>query len=250
MDGLGGGDVEDRPAGVAQALAEVDLVRVDEERGVQPADLGAGLPAHEQRGGVRPVDLAHRVAGALDVAARQPDGAERRGADRGEAERRRLRRAVGAQQAGARRCGPRSGGEGGVQGGRRARPQLGVLVEQQAVAPGGAREQRAVVVRLAAPLRERDHLGAGRMRPRRLGGPVVGRVVEHEHVGRERHARALGGDRVQAALEQRPPGGVDHAVADLDGAHARRIIAAARTSATPRRPRSRRAARASPVKAP
>src|SRR5439155_1446855 len=75
VDGLGRGDVEDRPAGVAQALAEVDLVGVDEEVGVEPADPGARLAPHEQRGGVRPVDLADRVAGALHVAARQPDGA-------------------------------------------------------------------------------------------------------------------------------------------------------------------------------
>ena len=41
VDGPRGGDVEDPPAGVVEALLEVDLLRVDEEVGVQVADLSA-----------------------------------------------------------------------------------------------------------------------------------------------------------------------------------------------------------------
>ena len=51
-------DVQRAPAGVAQALAEVDLVGVDEERRIEPADLLGRLAAHEQRRRLRPVDLA------------------------------------------------------------------------------------------------------------------------------------------------------------------------------------------------
>src|SRR3712207_7072704 len=53
----------------AQALAEVDLVGVDEEPLVQPADLRGGLAADEHRRRLDPVDLACRVAGRLHVAA-------------------------------------------------------------------------------------------------------------------------------------------------------------------------------------
>ena len=60
VDGLGGGDEEGVPAGVGEALAEVALVVVDEEVGVEVADLGRRLAAHEQGARLRPVDPPRR----------------------------------------------------------------------------------------------------------------------------------------------------------------------------------------------
>ena len=73
---------------------------------------------------------------------------------------------------------------------RRAGQQLGVLVEQQRVAPARASQQLGVVQRLAAPLAERDHLVDRRVRARGLGGAVARAVVEHQHLGRERQRRS------------------------------------------------------------
>ena len=56
VDRLGGGDEEGRAAGLGQPLAEVALVVVDEEVGVEVADLGGGLAAHEQGARLGPVD--------------------------------------------------------------------------------------------------------------------------------------------------------------------------------------------------
>ena len=46
VDGLGGGNEEGVPAGVGEALAEVALVVVDEEVGIEVADLGGRLAPH------------------------------------------------------------------------------------------------------------------------------------------------------------------------------------------------------------
>ena len=62
VDRDGARHVQAAPAGVAQAPREVDLVGVDEEVGVQVADLRGGLAAHEQRRRLAPVDLARARA--------------------------------------------------------------------------------------------------------------------------------------------------------------------------------------------
>ena len=49
MDGDRTRHVQRRPAPVRQALAEVHLVGIDEEVGVEPADLLGGGPAHQHR---------------------------------------------------------------------------------------------------------------------------------------------------------------------------------------------------------
>ena len=66
VDDLGAGDVEDQPAGVAQALAEVGLVGVDEEVGVEVADLACCLAADEHRRRLHPADLAGDRPARLD----------------------------------------------------------------------------------------------------------------------------------------------------------------------------------------
>ena len=57
--------VEDSPAGVPEALAEVGLVGVDEEVGVEPADLLRRLAANQHRARLRPADRAGPIAAAL-----------------------------------------------------------------------------------------------------------------------------------------------------------------------------------------
>src|SRR5260221_14499984 len=56
MDCLCGWDEESAPVGPREALAEVALVVVDEEGGVEVADLRRRLPPHHQRARLRPVD--------------------------------------------------------------------------------------------------------------------------------------------------------------------------------------------------
>ncbi len=99
---------------------------------------------------------------------------------------------------------------------RRPGEQLGILVQQQCVSPPCASHQLGVIQRLAAPLVVRDHLIHRGMCARRLRGPVARAVVEHQHLSGERQHRSLARDRVQAAQQQLPLGGVDHAEAQLD----------------------------------
>src|SRR6185436_2289372 len=146
----------------------------------------------------------------------QEEGARERRRGRREAPRRRLLAPVGAQQPGAR-----DGCVGALQQRRvqrrgRARQQLGVLVQQQAVAPARALHQRAVVLRLAAALLAAQQLGGYRVRSLHPDGAVARGVVEHEHLRLERQRRLLARDRVEAALEQHALLGVDDAVGDLD----------------------------------
>src|SRR6266480_2200981 len=138
-------------------------------------------------------------------------------AERGwEAPRACLRAAVGAQQArsGAGRVGMLL--ERLVQGKRRARTQLGVLVEEQRISPARAAQQLGVVERLSAPLRERHHAVHSRVIAGGARGSVARVVVEHDHLRGERQRSALGGDRVQAAQQQLALAGVDDAVGQLD----------------------------------
>src|SRR5436305_10466529 len=79
---LGGWHVEDPPAGVAQSLAEVGLVGVDEEARIQEAHLLRRLPPYEHRARLGPADLAHPIAAALDgVMALQSDRGGQRPAE-------------------------------------------------------------------------------------------------------------------------------------------------------------------------
>ena len=66
-----------------------------------------------------------------------------------------------------------------VKGERRASEQLGVLVQEQRVAPASTAQQLGVVERLAAALGERDHLVHCGMGTRRLDRAVTRAVVEH-----------------------------------------------------------------------
>ena len=101
----------------------------------------------------------------------------------------------------------------------RAGLQLGVLVEQQCVAPTRATQQLGVVGRLALPLLERDHLVHGGVLARGLRRAIARAVVEHEHLGCKRKCLLLARERVQPAQHQLALGGVDDAVAQLDLAH-------------------------------
>ena len=111
---------------------------------------------------------------------------------------------------------PRVLGQGVAQGDRRPRPQLGVLVQEQRVAPARAAQELRVVQPLAPPFIERDRLVDRGVLARRLRRAVARAVVQHEHLRRERHARALGGDRVEPPQQQLALGGVHDAVGQLD----------------------------------
>ena len=150
VHGAGAGHVERVPAGVGEPAAEVDLVGVDEERRVEVADLVRGLAADEHRRRLHPVDRAARPRPLLCTTNRRCRNSARqqRRAGGREAPGRRLLLAVGADEHRARGAGALVGGERGVQRDRRARLELGVLVEQQAEAPARALQQRGVVAAL------------------------------------------------------------------------------------------------------
>ena len=106
VDRLGGGDEEGRVAGLGQPLAEVALVVVDEEVGVEVADLARGLAAHEQGARLGPVDPPGRRPPALHgEQAVQEERPGERGADAGEAPGAGDGLARGVEQLGARRPG-------------------------------------------------------------------------------------------------------------------------------------------------
>jgi hypothetical protein len=212
-----GRHVQRAPARVAQAPAEVDLVGVDEEGRVEPLDLAGGVGAHEQAGGLRPVDLARALAAALDGEALvQEERAHEGRGRRGEAPRAGLLGPIGAQQARAGRRGVVALLERVAQGHDGAGPQLGVLVEQQRVASAGPLEPRGVVLALARPALEGDDLRCHGVVARRGGRAVARGVVEDEDLGLEGQGLALGRDGVQAAHEQLALLGVDDAEGELD----------------------------------
>ncbi len=74
------GRVQDRPARVAQSRAQVELLRVEPEALVEPADLLERAPAHQQARPAHPVDdpLGPAVPPDLPVGARVPVRAEER----------------------------------------------------------------------------------------------------------------------------------------------------------------------------
>ena len=97
MDRDGARHIEAVPADVAQSPGEVDLVGVDEEVGVEIADLLGGVAPDEQRGRLAPVDFPGLLALALDgdeVVQEQRSGEGRR--DRREGPGGRLAAPVGA----------------------------------------------------------------------------------------------------------------------------------------------------------
>ena len=159
-----GGHVEDAPAGVSHSLLEVDLLRVDEEVGVQVAHLLRGLVPHQHGRRLHPAHLAHLAAvagGGARVLGDQPavqeQGLGQRGAEAGQPPRAGNRLAVGVEELGSR------GGRLGIgvqrleQGLGCALEDLGVLVQQQAEAPAGLAQEQRVVLRQAGAAVAGDH---------------------------------------------------------------------------------------------
>ena len=199
------GHVQERPAGVAQALLEVGLVGVDEERGVELADLLGRLAAHEHRAPTAPSrPRASRARRSGDERAVEEERPGRAPWPRPAAAR---RTAAGGrrERAAARRRPPPAGR-------RRARPAAPRRARAAARSPRSAagstrrapRASSARVVRGLARRRvERDQAERSPNSPSRrasadrLGRSVVGRVVEHEHLALD--ARPVrGADRVEA----------------------------------------------------
>src|SRR5918992_1307391 len=186
VHGASMGDEQDVPAGVVQPPAEVRLVRVDEEVGIEPANLLGGLAPHEHRARLHP---AH-VGGPPGAGGGPPRGGEE------------LR---------ARRGGARVAFHGVDERPRRALTQLGVLVQQQAVPAARLAQERRVVLRLAGAPLQREQASVGEPLAHRIGRAVVRRVIEHQHLVLQlRWVGALdrleAGDQVLAAVR------VDHAV--------------------------------------
>ena len=113
-----------------------------------------------------------------------------------------------------------------------ARPQLRVLVQQQAEAPARPLEQARVVLRLARPPLERDQRGLGMALAHGLGGAVRRGVVEHEQLVRY-PVGVRGGDGVEAGEQVVAAVRVDDAV----GEQGHRCAASSSSSST--RPASR-----------
>ena len=224
VDRLRRRDEERLPARLLQPLAEVALVVVDEEGGVEVADRRRRLAPHEQGAGLGPVDAPGPRPGALHGEATvQEDRAGERRADAGEAPGAGDRGAGGVEQLRAGRPRPGVGFERADQGRDRPRAQLGVLVEQQAEATLRLAHQGRVVGGLSGPPLELDQPDVPPQRPHRLGGAVVGGVVEDEDLtlGPGRIGPL---DRVQAGEQVLAAVRVHDAVGERGG-HGRTIIA-------------------------
>ena len=163
----------------------------------------------------RRTDFAARLHGEALV---QEQGARDRRRRRREAPRRGLRHAARVAAV-ARRPPPLRGAasSASMQRDRRAGQQLGVLVEQQRVAPARALQQRRVVLALAAALARSaitsSTAGWRRARPTDPSFDALSRTSTSVAKGT---VRLLARDRVQRPLEQLALLGVDDAVGDLD----------------------------------
>ena len=149
-----------------------------------------------------------RVVGALALhgqPAVQEQRPGQRRADPGEAPGAGDRLAGGVEQLRRRGGRPRVSLERRDQRLARARPQLGVLVQQQAVAPARLAHQGRVVLRLAGAALQRDQADIAAERPHRRGRAVVGGVVENEDLALDSGRvgaldRGQAGEQVLAAV--------------------------------------------------
>ena len=152
VDRLGGGDVEGVPAGVGQALGRSRTRRSRRRsrgRGSRPRRRPRGGPAARSTAPSRPAGSARPPLCTVQPAV-QEERPGQRGADAGKRQAQGTGPPVGVEQ--LRRPPPPAFGsrvERREQRRRRARPQLGVLVEQQAEAPLRLAQQGRVVLRLA-----------------------------------------------------------------------------------------------------
>ena len=262
MDRPRAGHVQRAPARVAQALAEVDLVGVDEERRVEPADLRApprGARAAPPTAPSRP--RASRSPRLCTVSRRCRNSApSERGRRRREAPGRRLlaRRRGAAARAPAARRARLARRAPSTQRRASRRPQLGVLVEQQRVAPARALQQRACRSRPCRAARSSAiSLGrppgarARRARPSRRREALSSTSTSVSNGSGARSAAIASRQREQQLALL----GVDDAEGDLDGhvgARAMMLAADARPRRRPPglhaalRPRAVRGARRAP----
>ena len=134
----------------------------------------------------------------------QEEGAGSGGPDPGEAPGAGNRPAVGVEQLRARGARARVGLERLEQGRRRARPQLGVLVEEQAVLAARLAHQGRVVRALAGPPLERDQADLAAAGPDRVRRAVLGGVVEDEDLALD-PGRMGALDRVEAGEQELAP---------------------------------------------
>src|ERR687898_375514 len=225
---------QDSPAGVAQALAEVRLVRVHEEVAVEPAHLLGRLAPHEHRARLHPAHLAHACAGALDRHAlvhedrrgeRPLDVWKPPGARGGlTAAREELRARRGGARVGVKRVEQRPG---------RALAQLRVLVQQEAVVPARLLQEQRVVVGLAGSALEREQPRVRVALAHRIRRAVGGGVVEHDQL--VVHADRVGPlDRGEAVEQELAPVRVHHAVSELGQRAASSSTASARAASSSR----------------
>ncbi len=188
-----GGHVEDAPAGVSHSLLEVDLLRVDEEVGVQVAHLLRGLAPHQHGRRLHPAHLARPVAlaaGGARVLGDQPAVQEQ-----GLGQRRCRGRAAATRRGSAVGSGRGAEPPRRPPWGRRAAPRAGPRPR-----PRGSRSPRSTAGRSA---REPRAGAASCSRPGRRGGR--GRSPELPESAAPRPARepsseALSSTRISCSI--------------------------------------------------
>ena len=234
VDRPGAGGEEDPPAGVVQPLAEVGLVGVDEERGVEPVNSGRGLATHQHGAGLDPAHRPHRASPALHgVGPVEEEGSGQRPARVGEAPGARGGHAVSGQQLSPGHGRTGVGLERLHQRPRAPSLHLRVLVQQQAVAPRGLAQQARVGGRLPLAAIQRDQTHPSAARADGLGRAVVRGVVENQHLVVD-PGRVVAGDRVEAGHQLVPPVGVHHAVREHGHDAASRSTESARPASSSR----------------
>ena len=172
------------PAGVGEPLGEVALVVVDEEVGVEVADLlGGRLAADQQRARLRPVDPPGRAAPALHgEQAVQEERAGERGADAGEAPGAGQR----ARPSESSSCAPAAAAArvGLERREQRRAPRPAAARSPRSAAGSSRPAPRAAGSSRSPPCRSAARSAIRRMsppqRPHRVGRAVVGGVVEDE----------------------------------------------------------------------
>jgi len=185
----------DAPAGLAEAVAEVNVVEVEGEALIEQADLVESSAPEGERGGHGLIDLAARVVVPVShaVAAEDPapgeeageaQGVTEDGTGLGEAAAGTLNGPVGEDELGGRRSHPRFLCEHIHERAERAGLDLRVGVEEEE--EGGSRGADGLVVPggEAAVLLVGDEADGGEVGAEHLDGAVGGCVVNDDDVGR------------------------------------------------------------------
>ena len=247
VDGPRGRDVEDPPAGVADALLEVHLLRVDEEVGIQVADLLGRLAPHEHRARLDPADLAWPAAFGAAALSHQPAMKEERlgegRAGPGKPPRAGDWNPAGVHELSARDGGLRVGIERVEERSRRAVSDLGVLVQEQAEAPPSLPKEECVVLREPRAALAGDQTNLRKSCRATASAEPSSEALSSTRISCSSPAGCGAGDRLQAAEQELAPVGVHHAVGKLHRHNPRGCGSRSSIRRRTRRPTTGRSAR-------